>query len=740
MVIELNKNFNENDSKKEVIKFEEPVELKELKKEVIAKRREVLDKVTKFSLNLEIKEEEEIKLKEEEILEQLQMLNEVLDVIGKFEKNKKEKPEFIEKQKLLAIKNLNEINQKEDNQRFNDLVSKITLDKLNSFKGWELEELNNILSKIKENKLLDAKERVLLKDFSEREINQEKLEEEGDKNKFFEQLDKNEEEKEDEIKKEFEEKNKNEKELENEFQEEFEEKNKKEKFEEENKEVEIENLEKKILSLKEAEEQLSNAKEEYLKKYQEYESKKLAFQKEKKEILKNKLKEELEIAKVYLANAENFYKKALEDYKVAYYFNQLNNKKSYVFSELLKNKGDILRQELKQKNPNLTEKEINDLVVKEIIKETEEIIKNEKKDLDKGIIGGLAYDVLAKQEELANKKLEILRGEKEKSLNWLSKIWDKYKNLSFSKKVLVGALISGSLAGGSAVLAGAGFAALGIGSIAALRRFVSGFVIGGSIKGISENAITKKEKEMIKNIKDKRVEEVKEEIAEALNNPEKILKQYDDFLKVMQNLDQRLDGVLKEVEAIKNKNEKLRKRWTAIAIGIGGLAANADNIYNLFKGVISPENVSQSQGGVANQVIESSNKISQSEVVSEFVSQVDKNSVPIGKGGFWEAALTLKKQLGLSAEDFEKAWSNSKVIDPVDGKEYLMPKAHFIKSLTSNQDMFLSFDAEKKIFKAVLGPKVDVGGAAELLDAYYKIGRKIPSSLIESLKKAGDLV
>jgi flagellar biosynthesis GTPase FlhF len=86
---------------------------------------------------------------------------------------------------------------------------------------------------------------------------------------------------------------KNEKELENEFQEEFEEKNKKEKFEEENKEVEIENLEKKILSLKEAEEQLSNAKEEYLKKYQEYESKKLAFQKEKKEILKNKLKEEI---------------------------------------------------------------------------------------------------------------------------------------------------------------------------------------------------------------------------------------------------------------------------------------------------------------------------------------------------------------------------------------------------------------------------------------------------------------
>lgn len=755
-----NNQTEEINNKKEIIKFEEPQELKEMKKEAREKAREIVNKIAKYNSevigsDLKIKEEEvgtekNIEKKKKDTEDYLGLLNSVLNVINEYENNKKENPEFIEKQKLLAVNNLNEINKNEENKRFNDLISKITLDKLNNFTGRELEQLNNILAKIKDNKLLDSKEIALLKDFSEREKQKEK--EELEKSEIEKSEIKQEQEYEDEKKEK--ENLIEETKLENEEKKEVDQENskdnknfeaqedylknetskdkseqdlpnlRKEILEGENKG--IEDLETRVLSLEQAQEQILKTKKEYLTRYQEYESKRLALNKEKNEKKKDELKKELEILKVYLDNAEKLYKNSLEEYKVAYYFEQYKKKKEYLFNEIFKNKGDILKEKIKKDNPNLSEEEINDLIIKEINQEVEAIIKNEKRELDKQIIGALAYDVLAKEEELANEKLEILRKEKEKISNWLSKIWDKYKNLSFSKRVLLGAFISGMTAGGAAVLAGAGFAALGIGSIAALRRLVSGFVVGGSIKGLSEVAITKKEKKEVESLKDKRVKEIQEDIVNLLNNSENELKKYEDYIKVMEAMDNRIDETIKEAEAIRSRNDKSRKKWTLLAVGFGGLAANADNIYALFKGVLGPESGDIVKEGVR---------------VSDLTPPIEKSvSAPIGKGGFWEAALNLKKQLGLSAEDFEKAWSNSKVIDPVDGKEYLMPKAHFIKALEPNQDMFLQFDAKEKVFKAVLGPKVDVGGARELINAYISQGKKIPTFVIESLKKAGDAI
>jgi len=354
-----------------------------------------------------------------------------------------------------------------------------------------------------------------------------------------------------------------------------------------------------------------------------------------------------------------------------------------------------------------------------------------------------------------------LRQEKERLGGFFEKLWDKFKAISYGKKATTGAVFAGVLGGSAAALGGAGFAALGIGAALFVRRFFGGFVVGGGIKGVADRLISRKERRELDEETAKRVEEISEEISSLINNPEKAPRSYENWLRLAKHLDERLKDVLYERDNIREKNNKKRKLWTIIAALVGGLAANADNLYNLLTGH-SARNLSEvtpSGSGKGSVIIEKSGATSgsikgareavagSSEALGSFGSQatpetqlmdimrqqIEAGGVParVGRGGFWGAAKNLQEILGMSPEDFERAWNNSLVRLP-SGEVYNLPETHWVRGV-KGETALLFYNPQQGVFEAVVGPGVEIGGAEKLLKAYNSLGKKVPTGVLRAI-------
>jgi hypothetical protein len=533
----------------------------------------------------------------------------------------------------------------------------------------------------------------------------------------------------------------------NKTKEEKEDKNSKESLppkEEGKKEKESGKIEEKVLSVNEALENLYKAKEEYLRQYELYLDFSYQLKKEKDEKKRLEMESVCKERELWLKNAKTMYYRSLDEYKVAVHFDLISKKKNYIREQLLNRKKDIIENRIRAHNAQLKDEEIEKLVKEEIEKEVEIIFASEKKEIQKDLIGVIAYDVLNKEESLNEEIRNILKKEKEKHANFFGKIWERFKAMSYGKKALLGAAIAGVGGGILGVAGGAGFAALGIGATLFGKRFFGGFVVGGGVKGIADKLIGRKERKELEKETRERVEAISKEIADLINNPEKEPRDYEQWIKLADYLDKRLGEVLHERDLIREKNDKKRRMWILIASLIGGLAANYDNIYALLKGhhvPPSPTPPSKTPPHVV-ATTTSSPEIPPTPLPKpnltiwpEILKRMPTIGVPVGKEGFWGAASILKSQLGIPDADFAKAWANAIVTDPISKTVFKLPQAHWVLPLKPDQQAILSYNPVKKLFEATIAPKVQIGGAEELINAYKALGKEIPLVVTQSILK-----
>lgn len=474
-----------------------------------------------------------------------------------------------------------------------------------------------------------------------------------------------------------------------------------------------------------------------------------------------------------LENARRLRNRALDEYKIAVYFDRIRSKRDYLISRINEQKGDMLRQRIQRENPEWVADRVEEEVQRQIRQEAENIFNSEREVINREIIGIIAYDVLAREEQLAQQELNIRIEEGQRNAGFWGRLWNRYRGLSMARRATVGAVVAGVGAGALAAASGVGFAAIGIGTAYAARRFFGGAVIGGGLKNIGDRIIGRRERKQLDEATAAQVNRIREEIANLISNPEKEPKSYEGYIEVARKLDQRLAAVLGERENIRAKNDKSRRRWTLISVLIGGVAANSDNIYHAFFGSSKPgvqEAISGSGTGKAGgadvggvrifkppesvpvkpQIItEPPPEIgTQLPNVPEVIKQLNQEAlrnagIPawVGRDGFWGAANWLKEHLGLSQEEFATAWSNSKVIDPISGNELPLPQAHWVRALKPNEHLGLTYDPVNKVFKAVLGPKVEVGDATRLIEAWRKTtGGDPPFRVIWSMLRGGSKI
>lgn len=525
-----------------------------------------------------------------------------------------------------------------------------------------------------------------------------------------------------------------------------------------------EEIERRVLSVEEARQLLNLSIREYLNRYREYVILQIELQRENDPQRRLGLNGRIHEAEMILNNAERLYRKALENYKLAIYFDSLKYKKDYLTSQIRAQKEKIFIEKIKRENPDITPQELENRLNLMIQDEVEKMINTEKEMINREIVGIIVYRVLEIEEDLNTQKLNILREEQERRANFWGRLWHRYQGLSYARKALIGAVIAGVGGGILGVLGGAGFAALGIGATLAGRRFLGGFVVGGGVKDIADRLITKREQKKLNEETQKRIDQIRNEISDIISNPDKKPKDYETWLTIMNQLDKRIDEVLQERENIRQKSNKSRRRWTLIAALIGGLAVNADNIYHLFSGApphqeLNESIIEQRQSGRI--FIPPSPQPPPPSIIEELPPQIqptgevppipdwlkdlstqDLSKIPVlvGRGGFWEAAQQLKQFLGLSNQEFYEAWKNSIVTDPISGQTLPLPQAHFI-ALPAGQQVGLTYDLGKKIFNVVMGDKVKIGGAEELINAWRKAtGENPPFRVIWSMMKGGSKI
>jgi hypothetical protein len=505
-----------------------------------------------------------------------------------------------------------------------------------------------------------------------------------------------------------------------------------------------ERVEEQILSVEDARRSLEEARREVLARYEEYIRAQRELRRARDDRVRLDLERQLHNIKLMLDNAERLRRLAQEKYKLATYFDLVGRKKEYLAGQLRNQIGDALRNRIRSKNPDLTPEEVEQLVNQEIQAEAERLFQSEKEAVDKEVLASIAYDILRQEEEFEEQKLNVVRQENERRGGVIRRLWERYRALSFGSRAALGALIAGVSAGALAAAGGAGFAALGIGTAYAGRRFFGGAVVGGSIKGIADRLIARRERRQLDESTRKQVDQITQEVASVLNNPEKAPQNQEQWLKVMKHLDSRLDGVLEEREQIRNRNDKSRRRWTLVAILVGGLAGNIDNLKALGSKVITEPPVPPVPKPPPGSEFLPSRPFGPAYLPLPNIPQgpdvVGLTMAPVGRGGFWEAALQLKQTLGLSDEEFGRAWSLAKVVDPLSGREIPLPQAHFVAPLAPEQHMVLAYNSAKHIFEPFLGPKVKVGGAEELIAAWRKSGKQIPFRVIFSMLRGGSKI
>jgi len=475
----------------------------------------------------------------------------------------------------------------------------------------------------------------------------------------------------------------------------------------------------------EIERRLEFSKREYLERFKEVEELRQQMKKAHGDELLKK-QQEFQKAQAFLLNAEESFRSNEDLYKVAKRKNLWEEKRGYVAKQIFLQKGGNEIEWGKNKEKFL--KKNQDEIEKTLVKEKEKI--------EPLLLGSLAYEMLLKEEELEKQKRQIIESSRRERMGWLIKLWDRYQALPYSRKVLVGAMLAGAGAGGAAVAVGAGFAALGIGALAAGRRFATGFVVGGPIKGLSEIIIGKKERKKLEELTEKRVAEIAKAISSEINQPEKIALTEEKVFKAMRHLDERISDLVGEREKIRSQSDKKRKNWTAIAILAGGLAANYDNIIALVKGAknavisetainshLNPSETMPPTGATAPKVVGTA-PIETLKTVKGSVGMV-----PVEKYGFWGAAQKLSENLGLSKEQFVSAWSHSFVSDPQTGNIFPIADAHFV-----TKGAQLAYNPSKNIFEAVAGPEVKIGGLDKLIEAYHKLGKPLPFWIMKWLK------
>lgn len=457
-----------------------------------------------------------------------------------------------------------------------------------------------------------------------------------------------------------------------------------------------------ILSVEEikknAEKKLAIRERTYLNNYRKY----LKFLKTKKP----KKQEEFLKIKYELNNYQRFYEEALEEYKLAHLNELVDKKKRLIFQRLEQEKRDELKREL-------TDAEIN-----QIKQKTEEFFEREKPEIIEQMLAVIAYDILEKREELERKKMNIAREVSLEKTGPLKRLWERFKNIPYGWKVVIGSLIAGVGAGTLAVAGGLGFAALGIGATAAWRRFFGGGIIGGSIKGISEYFIKRKEKKQLEKTTKEKIEELSKEISEIINDPDKGPgADYEKWLQLAEDLDKRINEVIKEREKIRKKSNKKRRLWTLLAILAGGLATNYDNIASIFgsgakagtEGLVGTDSLGK--------IGEESLRIDV-EAGLGYISPEKLTGIPIGKEGFWGAASKLKEIYGISDSRFSDAWAQSLATDPITGEIFPLPEAHWVKSFIPGQQAVLSYNPFRNVFEVSAGQGIKIGGAEELIRSY----------------------
>ncbi|MCX8015774.1 MAG: hypothetical protein N2692_00455 [Patescibacteria group bacterium] len=492
----------------------------------------------------------------------------------------------------------------------------------------------------------------------------------------------------------------------------------------------------KILTTGESIKNLSEAKAEYLLQYKKYLEMQKSVKKEKKPDARLEAEAKLKEAELWYKNAYNMYRRALDEYKVSEYHDVLNRKKRYIRDEIAKRKRSVIENRLLKAYPSITPAKLQEAVEREIDKEAEIIFEKEKNDIQKLLISEVAFNTLAEEERTAEEIRAMINSVNIKNAKFFGKLWEKYKALPYGKKALIGAAIAGVGGGVIGAAGGAGFAALGIGATAFARRFFGGVVVGGSIKSLADKLIKRKENKVLIEETNKNVEKISKEIADLINDPAKTPQSYEQWINIAEELDSRLDQVLAERDKIRAQHDKKRRKWTLIAALIGGVAANADNIYALTKrafghDVLLPEPPSKP----VEQVITKIEKLPKpSTRIFEMIGE--RNVFPtiyVGKGGFWAAAQTIKQQLGMTDEFFARAWSNAEVIDPISGQVFKMPQAHWVLPLKSDQQVLLTLNPEDFKFQALITPKVKIGGAEDLINAYKKLGKEVPLGVIKSI-------
>lgn len=97
--------------------------------------------------------------------------------------------------------------------------------------------------------------------------------------------------------------------------------------------------------------------------------------------------------------------------------------------------------------------------------------------------------------------------------------------------------------------------------------------------------------------------------------------------------------------------------------------------------------------------------------------------------------------LGLSDAEFGTAWSKSIVTDPISGTTLPLPQAHYVTSLSPDQQASLVYDVKKGVFNAIVGPQVKIGGAEKLIEAWKKVtGGEPPFRVIWSMMRGGSKI
>jgi len=437
-------------------------------------------------------------------------------------------------------------------------------------------------------------------------------------------------------------------------------------------------------------------------------------------------------AKMRIENALIAVKEARDNYKFSLYYSHFNEKAQEVMYRLWENR--LVKEgrlpETEKEKQELWQKERNDF-----IKNNRDLIENnlftpQERNL---ILSSIAWEMLQRHENLYMQEKNI-EEEIRKSNNWLARIMERYRSLPYASKVLIGATIAGVSAGALGVAGGAGFAALGIGAFAALRRFIGGFFVGGPIKSLSELIIGRKERKERKEIEKTResgVQKAIQTVEEALENSELIENYERKVLDAMKHLDKRLDQIVRDSENIRSKSDRRRRLWTAIAILSGGLTSNIDNILELFKGAKGVvEEMILSKVQVSKEVVTTSPEtvmLTHPESIVE-MSRETLNGVKVGKGGFWEAAKSLKQTLGLDDRTFESAWRNSVVQTP---KGTLpLSEAHYVVG-----DATLSYDIKENVFRVTTTSKTKIDNLFDLINAYKRLGKPIPTWILKGVNR-----